>query len=72
MKLKIPSWNVRGFNENDKIMRIKGLIRDWKADIVCFQETKFKFITRELVRSLWWASTCRFEFPRFKSLEEFC
>jgi endonuclease/exonuclease/phosphatase family metal-dependent hydrolase len=53
MKPKILSWNVRGFNENDKRMRTKGLIKNWKADITCLKETKLKFVTREVVRSLW-------------------
>jgi exonuclease III len=34
-------------------MKIKGLIRDWKVDIVCLQETKLQHVTRELVRILW-------------------
>jgi hypothetical protein len=53
MKLKILSWNVRGINELDKRLRIKGLIRDWKVDLVCLMETKMEVITREVVRSLW-------------------
>jgi len=32
---------------------IRGLLRDWKASIVCLQETKMEVITREVVRSLW-------------------
>jgi len=52
MKLKILSWNVRGINELDKRLRIKGLIRDWKVDLVCLMETKMEVITREVVRSL--------------------
>jgi exonuclease III len=53
MKLKILSWNVRGINELDKRLRIKGLIRDWKVDLVCLMETKMEVITRVVVRSLW-------------------
>jgi hypothetical protein len=34
-------------------MRIKGLIREWKADIVYLQQTKLEFINRKLVTSLW-------------------
>jgi hypothetical protein len=49
MKLKILSWNVRGINELDKRLRIKGLIRDWKVDLVCLMETKMEVITREVV-----------------------
>jgi exonuclease III len=53
MKLKILSWNVRGINELDKRLRIKGLIRDWKVDLVCLMEIKMEVISREVVRSLW-------------------
>jgi hypothetical protein len=31
MKLKIVSWNVRGLNENEKRLRIRGFLRDWKV-----------------------------------------
>jgi hypothetical protein len=53
MKPKILSWNVRGLNLVEKHMKIKGLIREWKADIVCLQETKLQHVTREIARSLW-------------------
>jgi len=35
MKPKIVSWNVRGLNDNERKMEIRGLLRDWKVDIVC-------------------------------------
>jgi hypothetical protein len=53
MKPKILSWNVRGLNEKDKRMWIKGLLRDWKVDVISLQETKLEFVSREVVRSLW-------------------
>jgi exonuclease III len=53
MKLKILSWNVRGINELDKRLCIKGLMRDWKVDLVCLLETKIEVITRAVGRSLW-------------------
>jgi len=53
MKPKILSWNVRGLNELDKRLRIKGLIRDWKVDVVCLMETKMEVINRAVVHSLW-------------------
>jgi hypothetical protein len=40
-------------NDNDKRMGIRGLLKEWKADILCLQETKMEVITREVVRSLW-------------------
>jgi hypothetical protein len=35
MKPKIVSWNVRGLNDEEKRLRIRGLLRDLKANIVC-------------------------------------
>jgi hypothetical protein len=48
---KILSWNVRGLNL-EKRKKIKGLIGEWKSDIVCLQETKLQVVNREMVRSL--------------------
>ena len=56
MKPKILSWNVRGLNDRNKRLRIKSLLRMWKGDVVCFQETKLQFIDRRIVRSLWGCS----------------
>jgi hypothetical protein len=53
MKHKIMSWNVRGLNEVKKRLRVRRLLSQWKADIVCFQETKLEVITHDLVLSLW-------------------
>ena len=53
MMPKILSWNVRGLNLVEKRMKIKSLLREWKVDVVCFQETKVQNVTRELVQSLW-------------------
>ncbi|KAG2695986.1 hypothetical protein I3760_07G037600 [Carya illinoinensis] len=53
MKPKIVYWNVRGLNELNKRLRIRNMLREWKVDIVCLQETKLKTIDRRIVRSLW-------------------
>nr|XP_023925825.1 uncharacterized protein LOC112037243 [Quercus suber] len=53
MNLKIISWNVRGLNERDKRLRVRNLIRNWRPDIVCLQETKMELITRAVIGSLW-------------------
>jgi endonuclease/exonuclease/phosphatase family metal-dependent hydrolase len=53
MKPKIFSWNVRGLNEGDKRLKVRNLLRHWKADIICLQETKLDFVSNSLVRSLW-------------------
>jgi exonuclease III len=53
MKQKIIAWNVRGLNAFKKRLRIRGLLSEWKADIVCLVETKMKVISQEVIRSLW-------------------
>jgi exonuclease III len=53
MKPKLLSWNVRGLNDGDKRLRVRNLLREWKVDIVCFQETKLEVISRNVIRSLW-------------------
>jgi exonuclease III len=53
MTPKILMWNVKGLNAIEKRLEIRGLLRDWKADIVCFVETKMAIISREVVWGLW-------------------
>jgi exonuclease III len=52
LRPKIISWNVRGMNELEERTKIRGLLREWKADIVCLQETKMEVISREVVYSV--------------------
>jgi exonuclease III len=53
MKPRILSWNVRGLNDGEKRLRVRNLLKYWKADIICLQETKLEIISNSLVRSLW-------------------
>ena len=53
MNLKILSWNVRGLNDGRKRLIVKNLLRDWKCDVICLQETKLAGLDRQLVGSLW-------------------
>jgi hypothetical protein len=53
LKPKLLSWNVRGLNEGGKRLRVRSILRQWKADIICLQETKMECISSSLVRSLW-------------------
>uniref|UniRef100_A0A2N9G614 Uncharacterized protein n=1 Tax=Fagus sylvatica TaxID=28930 RepID=A0A2N9G614_FAGSY len=39
--------------DSHKCLRMRNLIRMWKADIICLQETKLAVITRRVVQSLW-------------------
>jgi exonuclease III len=53
MKPKLLSWSVRGFNEGARRLRVRNLLREWKADVVCLQETKMEDMSSSVVRSLW-------------------
>ena len=53
MNLKILSWNVRGLNDRRKCSIVKNLLRDWKRDVICFQETKLTSMDRQMVGNVW-------------------
>lgn len=53
MEPKIISWNVRGVNGLKKHLHVKNLLRLWKVDVICLQETKLKSINRSIIRSSW-------------------
>jgi exonuclease III len=52
MNPKVLTWNVRRLNERDKRLRVSNLLRDWKVDIVCLQETKLALVSRVVMCSL--------------------
>ena len=53
MSLRLLSWNVRELNNPQKREVCKNLLKEWKCDIVCFQETKLSSLNFFVVRSLW-------------------
>ncbi|XP_075645160.1 uncharacterized protein LOC142616177 [Castanea sativa] len=53
MTLRLLSWNVRGLNNPRKREVCKNLLKEWKCDFVCIQETKVSSIDGAFVRSLW-------------------
>ena len=53
MSLRLLSWNVRGLNNPQKREICKNLLKEWKCDIVYFQETKLASLNSLVVRSLW-------------------
>jgi exonuclease III len=53
MKPKLLSWNVRGLNESGKRLRVRNLLKQWKVNIICLQETKLELISSSIVRSVW-------------------
>lgn len=64
MNLKLISWNIREMNNGRKRMVIKNLMRSWKADVVCFQETKVEGDISNMVKEVWgnkWAHFAQLE-----------
>jgi hypothetical protein len=53
MSMRIISWNVRGLNDGNKRLQVRHLLKQWKADLVCLQETKLQSLSRSLIGSLW-------------------
>ena len=52
MTLKLLSWNVRGLNNPRKREICKNLLKEWRCDIVCLQETKFSSVNSIVLCSL--------------------
>jgi exonuclease III len=42
-----------GVEQEEKTLRVSNLLKDWKVDVICFQETKLHSLSRYVVRSLW-------------------
>ena len=53
MSLKLLSWNVRGLNNPQKREVCKNLLKEWRCDVVCLQETKLASSNSAPVWSLW-------------------
>ena len=53
MKLRLISWNIRGLNNPQKRDVVKNLLKDWRGDVVCLQETKLASVDGSIVHSLW-------------------
>jgi hypothetical protein len=53
MKCNILSWNVRGLNSPNKRIMVRNLLRQWRVDIVCLQETKLELISKTVINSIW-------------------
>jgi len=51
--VRILSWNVRGLNNNGKRALLRNVLRDWKCDLICLQETKMEDVEICDVRSFW-------------------
>lgn len=52
MKLKIICY-VRGLHDVRKIFTVSNLLKTWKPEVVCFQETKIERISTVIVWGLW-------------------
>ncbi|XP_026438068.1 uncharacterized protein LOC113336633 [Papaver somniferum] len=56
MKTNIISWNVNGLLDITKRDSLQVLLRMWKPDIICLQETHVKGWKRHQVKQLWGAN----------------
>nr|XP_033516418.1 uncharacterized protein LOC117280782 [Nicotiana tomentosiformis] len=61
MEVKILSWNVRGMNDPNKRVIIKVGVREWGANLICFQETKMEVLPDATVRSVWGGSWMKYD-----------
>ena len=50
MNLKLLCWNVRGLNNSHKRDVVKNLLREWKCDIVCLQESKVNSTNSTIIK----------------------
>ena len=53
MTLKLLSWNVRDLNNPHKRDVVRNLLKEWKCDAICLQETKQDNTISTIVKSLW-------------------
>lgn len=60
MDHKILSWNIRGLEQEEKIIAIRNSIRRNNATIYAIQETKKELVDEALIRSLWGSNACNF------------
>ena len=44
---------MRGLNDNVKRAMLRNVLREWKCDLVCFEETKLETIELSDVKSVW-------------------
>uniref|UniRef100_A0A2N9GTP0 Endonuclease/exonuclease/phosphatase domain-containing protein n=1 Tax=Fagus sylvatica TaxID=28930 RepID=A0A2N9GTP0_FAGSY len=42
-----------GLNDGSRRLMVRYLLKQWKANLVCLQETKFQNLSRGVIRSLW-------------------
>ncbi|XP_070020674.1 uncharacterized protein [Nicotiana sylvestris] len=53
MKVKVLNWNIRGLNDKNKRSIVGSLVREWRADIVCLQQTKMEDIPASMLYQIW-------------------
>lgn len=51
--MKIVSWNVRALGATSKKRLVKDALIKYQPDIVIHQETKCRWVDREIVKEIW-------------------
>ena len=52
-RLESIKRQFKRFNKPNKRAAVKNMLKEWKGDLVCLQETKIDKMERYIVRSLW-------------------
>ena len=52
LMFKLLSWNVRGINNRDKRLLLKNVLRDWRCNLICIQETKLEEVQLSVICSI--------------------
>ncbi|KAK9283175.1 hypothetical protein L1049_011409 [Liquidambar formosana] len=60
----VISWNVRGLGGRVKRRVARKLIKDWKVDVLCIQETKLEMMDASCIRQIWGNCNAQFEWVK--------
>jgi len=52
LMFKLLTWNVRGINDSNKRSILKNILREWRCNLVCTQETKLEDVQLSNIRSI--------------------
>ena len=57
----LSSKNLSVLGKNKNLLVVRNLLKGWKCDVVCLQETKLHNTSSTIVKSLWGQPLCRLD-----------